>query len=130
MLTHWLIAAALITVASDNDTSLRVYAGADSTWVLTELRGEPVAARATMQFPEAGVIAGQAPCNRYRAALLVPYPWFDSGPVAATRMACPDLAAEKAFFQALEAATLSEIRDDTLILSDDDTVLMVFKADD
>lgn len=130
MFAHLLYAMAFIMLASETDQTVRAYAGADSVWTLVELRGAPFTATATMEFPQAAVITGIAPCNSYRAALTVPYPWFNSGPIAATRRACPDLQSEAAFFKALEAATLSEVRDDTLILSDEDNVLLIFKAAD
>lgn len=52
--------------------------------------GQPV----TIGFPEPGQTAGQAPCNRWFA------PWSGTvgdlfiGPIAATRMACPELPLE------------------------------------
>lgn len=130
MFSHLLYAAAFIMLATEADQTVRAYAGADRVWTLTELGGEPFTANVTMQFPQATVITGMAPCNSYRAALTLPYPWFNSGPIAATRRACPDMATEFAFFKALEAATLSLVEGDTLTLSDDNKVLLVFKAAD
>jgi heat shock protein HslJ len=130
MFSHLLFAAAFVTLAADRDQTVRAYQKPQTLWILTELQGAPFDAHAEMQFPQAGVITGKAPCNNYRAALTLPYPWFASGPIAATRRACPDLAAETAFFNALEAATLSEVTEDTLTLSDENTVLLVFKAAD
>lgn len=130
MFTHLLIIAAILMSASDKDETLRTYAGSQTNWVLVEMKGAPFEAKATMHFPEAGVISGQAPCNSYRAELLVPYPWFDTGPIAATRRACPDMNAEAEFFQALRAASLSEVREGVLVLSDEDSELLVFKAAD
>jgi len=130
MFSHLLYAMAFVMLASETDQTVRAYAGPDSRWTLVEMQGAPFTATATMQFPQAGVITGMAPCNSYRAALTVPYPWFNSGPIAATRRACPDLAAEAAFFKALEAATLAEVRGDILILSDETDVLLIFKAID
>lgn len=122
---------AFIVLAADSDQTLRAYAGPESTWTLVEMNGAPVSVTATLRFPEAGVISGKAPCNRYNTALTVPYPWFETGPIAATRMACPDLQSEAAYFGALEAATLAEVRDGhTLILSNETDVLLVFKIAD
>ena len=130
MFSHLLYAATFLMLASETDQTLRAYADADVVWTVTELNGAPFEASATMQFPQAAVITGMAPCNSYRATLTVPYPWFASGPIAATRRACPDLDLEAAFFKALEAATISVIEGETLTLSDEDNVLLVFKADD
>lgn len=111
------------------DETLNAYGAAGKTWKLVELRGAAFPARANIVFPEPGQMAGQGPCNRFSAAQNVPYPWFEAGPIAATRRACPALADETAFFTALSAARQVEVAGDTLILSDEDSVLLVFKAD-
>lgn len=123
-----LLGALLAASACVGDETLRAYGAADRTWVLDSIDGQPFPARATVTFPEAGRIAGAAPCNRYSGAMTAPYPWFETGPLAATRMACPDLDAETAFFAALGAMTQSEVLGDTLILSTEDGREMLFKA--
>lgn len=116
--------------ACQGDETVRAYGGADRVWVLTELDGRPFPGRATLTFPDIGQVAGDAPCNRYSASMTVPYPWFETGPIAVTRRTCPDLAAETAFLEALSATTLSEVAGDTLILSNTDGLSLVFTADD
>jgi len=111
-----------------NDESVGAYGAADRVWVLSELDGTPFPQRATLTFPDAGTIAGKAPCNSYSGAMTVPYPWFEAKNLAVTRMACPDLAAETQFFSALSDMTLSEVAGDVLILSTDSGREMVFKA--
>ncbi|QUJ75750.1 META domain-containing protein [Sulfitobacter albidus] len=125
-------AAALLLAlwGCQGDETVRAYGGADRVWVLEAINGAPFAATATLTFPEEGQIAGSAPCNSYSGAMTVPYPWFDAGPIAATKRACPNLASEAAFFEGLDAATLSEIANDTLILSNTDGLNMLFKARD
>ena len=125
-----LLVAATALWGCQGDETVRAYGGADRIWVLREIDGDPFEARATLTFPNPGQIAGAAPCNSYTAAMTVPYPWFDAGPIAATRMACPDLAAETRFFGALEAAELSEVAGDTLILSNTAGLSLVFAASD
>jgi len=110
------------------DETVAGYGGADRLWELTELDGQPFDQRATLTFPETGKISGQAPCNRYFAAMEAPYPWFHAGPVAATRMACPELDAETAFLSALADMTQSEVSGDVLILRNDTGREMVFTA--
>tara|TARA_R110002094_G_scaffold100763_7_gene100871 strand:+ start:2397 stop:2789 length:393 start_codon:yes stop_codon:yes gene_type:complete len=127
MLTHLLFAAAIILTASPADETIRSYGGGAGTWQVVEMNGTPFTGTATLSFPKAGQIAGQAPCNRYVAEMIVPYPWFEVGPIAATRMACPELDQEAVFFKALEAATLSEVQGGLLILSDDAGDVLVFK---
>lgn len=112
------------------DETIAGYGAADRIWVLAELDGEAFTAKATMQFPEPGRIAGDAPCNAYSGAMTAPYPWFEAGQIAVTRRACPDLAAESAFFEALSGMTQSEVSGDTLILSNEDGREMLFKASD
>jgi heat shock protein HslJ len=99
-------------------------------WRLAALDGAPFAARATLRFDGAGRIDGQAPCNRYSAAQPLALPGFAAGPVAATRMACPDLAAEGAYFAALEAMTRAEIGDEALVLSNAAGRSMTFRRAD
>lgn len=116
--------------ACRKDETVRAYGGGDRTWTLKILNDAPFPATATLTFPKAGEIAGQGPCNRYFGAMTVPYPWFDAGPIGSTRMACPDMAAEDAFFAALEAVTLSEVLGDVMLLSNTEGVEMVFNASD
>lgn len=118
----------LFLAACRDDESVRAYGAADKEWQLVELGGEPFNAQATLTFPEAGRIAGSAPCNTYSGPMTVPYPWFEVGAITTTKRACPDLASEAAFFAALKTATLSEVLGDTLILSNPDGLSMVFTA--
>jgi heat shock protein HslJ len=123
-----LIATCICLAGCDRDETLRAYGAADKLWQVTELRDAPFTARATLSFPEKGRITGTGPCNKFTASQEVPYPWFRAGPISATRMACPDLEAETAFFTALSAATLSEVVGNKLILSNDAGVLLLFTA--
>ena len=125
-----LTATIMLATSLERDETLRAYGAANIEWHLEELRGASFDGVATLTFPAKGKIMGDGPCNRYTGANTVPYPWFDISPIVATRRACPDLAAETAFFAALEAAALSEVLGDLLILSDDSGPLLVFKAAD
>lgn len=116
--------------ACQADETLRAYGAADRVWALSEIDGQPFAARATLTFSEEGAISGKAPCNRYSASMTVPYPWFEAGPIRSTKMACPDLTAEAQFFEALDAMTLSEVLGNVLILSTPEGRKMVFKVGD
>ena len=121
--------AALLLVAGCADETVSGYA-APGPWRLATLDGQPFDAGATIAFPAAGLIEGDGPCNGYRAALRVPYPWFEIGPIAATRRACPDAAAEAAFFDALGAMRLAEAAGDTLVLSTPEGREMTFRLAD
>ena len=118
----------LALLAACKDETLSGYAPEDTTWVLESLSGTPFTAHASLQFPAEGNISGKAPCNSYSARQTVPYPWFSVDAIAATKMACPQLAEETQFFDALQAMTLSEVSGDTLILSNDAGQQMVFRA--
>ncbi|MCX7566776.1 META domain-containing protein [Sulfitobacter sp. F26169L] len=128
----FLFAVVLLTALSacKGDETVRAYGGADHVWTLKELGGATFPAKATLTFPKAGEIAGEGPCNRYFGALKTPYPWFDAGPIGSTRVACPEMTAETAFLAALESATLSEVAGDTLVLSNTEGLVMVFKSSD
>lgn len=131
MMKHGTVAlcALLGLAACDKDETITAYGGAGKTWSLVALDGEPFTASATLTFPGPGKFAGRAPCNSFNGSVTVPYPWFEAGPVAATRAICPDQAAEDRFFQALGAITIAEVAGDTLELSNpDDGRSMVFKA--
>ncbi len=108
-------------LAAGNDTS-------DKVWTLIERDGTPFMARATLTIGQDGRISGQAPCNRFSTTNLASYPRFAPGPILATRMACPDLQAESAFFKTLSAMTHAEILQDTLTLRNERGAEMVFKV--
>ena len=130
MPSHLIIALLLMFTVLQPDETLRRYGAAGHTWHLETLRGAPFTARATLTFPRRNVVEGEGPCNRFHATNTTPYPWIDLGPIAATRRACPELDAEAAFFSALEAATVVVIEGDTMTLSDENDVLLIFRARD
>lgn len=124
-----LIIAALWGLADCSaDETLAAYGAAGIVWQLQELDDHPFPARATLNFPETGKLAGDAPCNSYFGAQTAPYPWFAAENIAATRRACPDLAAETAYLGALSDMNLAEVLGNTLILSNDAGRKMVFTA--
>lgn len=127
-------AAALVMMASipacQADETVARYGAADRLWTLQSLNGTAFSTRATLEFQAGGPVSGQAPCNRFSAKNTVPYPWFDLTPIAATRMSCPDLAAETEYLTALERMTQSEVRQGTLYLRNDDREETVFTTSD
>ncbi|MEP5729081.1 MAG: META domain-containing protein [Sulfitobacter sp.] len=127
---HIVLVALLTLFIFPPDETLRRYGASDRDWHLTQMHGEPFEGRATIAFPERNAITGQGPCNRYTSTNITPYPWFEAGPIVATRRACPDLSDESAFFKALEDATLAIVDGDVLTFADDTTDLLIFKARD
>lgn len=122
------IIATLLATACSGDETLTAYGAADRTWVLQTIDGAKFTARADLRLPKPGRIEGQAPCNRYFGSQNAVYPWFEARQIGATRMACHDLDAEQAYFQALEAMSLVEVTGETLILSTPQGREMVFTA--
>ena len=122
------LACVALIAACETDETVAAYGAADKTWQLTELAGAPFPATATLSFPAAGQLVGQGPCNRFSTSMTVPYPWFQVGQIQSTKMACPDMADETAFFQALATMTQSEVLGNTLILRTDADQEMVFIA--
>jgi len=60
----------------------------------------------------------------------LPYPWFSFTLISSTKKACPDLSQENIVIDALNNATLVEILNDVMILSNTENLNMVFRAVD
>lgn len=118
----------LLLMGCGPDETISGYADPEATYILQEVNGAPFPATASIQFPQEGQITGQGPCNTYSATQSAPYPWFDIGPILATRRACPALADEARFFETLSNMTLAEALGTTLILSNDAGTQMVFQS--
>ncbi len=118
----------MLVSACRDEGSPAAYSATDKVWQLVELDGKAFDAKATLTFPEAGRIAGTTPCNQYNGAMTAAYPKFETGPIAATKRACIDMAQESAFLAGLGAATTSDLSNDTLTLSNADGLKMVFKS--
>lgn len=78
-------------------------------WKLLSIDGQPFPADAKIDLNTPGQISGQGPCNRFSGSYDGILPEFRPGAIAATKMACADLAAESAMFAALEAMTRAEV---------------------
>lgn len=81
-------------------------------WVLQAEGARPV----TLDLREPGRAAGQAPCNRWFATVEGTLPAFRLTGIGATRMACPDLAAETAFLATLSRVTRAQVQEGMLVL--------------
>lgn len=98
----------------------------DTTWRLETVAGEDVTAEVTLQIAADGTVSGNASCNQYTGQNTAVLPEFALGPVAVTRMACPDMTTEAAYLAALALVTRAEMDDGRLVLSDADGSQMVF----
>jgi heat shock protein HslJ len=81
-----------------------------SEWQLVDLAGTPVVpgSKPTLAFPDVGRVAGNGSCNRFTGSVTVERDVMKMGPLASTRMACPDnniSKQEDLYLKALQAAT-------------------------
>ncbi len=126
-ITLSIIAMSALTACGVSDETISGYADQTAIYELSALQDDPAPFRASITFPEQGRVAGAGPCNLFAAEQISPYPWFELGPIAATRRACPDLDAEQQYFELLSAMTLAEVNGDVLILSNEAGQEMVFQ---
>jgi len=98
-----------------------------TTWVLTELDGEPLPDGVTVDLTFDGErVAGSSGCNQYNSAAT-----FEDGAVsvepaiASTMMACeqPAMDVEVAYLTALTEVTTYTVEGSTLMLADSDDVI-------
>jgi len=119
--------ALLALVACGPDETVSGFGSAED-YTLTGMNGETVKTQITLNISDTGRISGQGPCNNYSADQTAPYPWFAVGPILSTRRACPELAIEQAYFQALASMTISEVAGNILILSNDVKDTLTFQS--
>ena len=98
-------------------------------WQLIALEGQPVTWTASLALTADGKVSGQAPCNRYFGTNGATLPDLSLGALGATKMACPDLAAEAVFFEALGAMTRAELDQGHLFLIGPEGRVMEFVRD-
>ena len=77
-----------------------------SEWRLVRLGETPIEAEATIAFASDGTASGNSGCNRFSGSLEEDGETIAFGPLASTRMACPDpqMSVETGFLQALGTA--------------------------
>jgi heat shock protein HslJ len=97
-------------------------------WHLVGIEGQEVPWTATLRLDGTSV-TGKAPCNSFGGSNLVPLPDLSLGPMRVTRMACPDLAGETAFFDALQAMQRAELDQGHLYLIGPEGRIMEFAKD-
>jgi putative lipoprotein len=104
-------------------------------WRLVELHGKPIADGAAGREPHVvltaaeGRFGGSGGCNRLAGAYMVAGDGLRLRPVATTSMACPSgMEQERAFVQALAAATTFKIDGNTLALLEGGRVIARFEA--
>jgi heat shock protein HslJ len=115
------LAACVTPAMSDADI-----AGID--WHLVGLEGQSVGFSASLRF-EGAAVTGKAPCNSWGARNGATLPDVSIAAIRATRMACPDLPAESAFFKALQAMQRAELDQGHLYLIGPEGRIMEFARD-
>ena len=128
MKNFWLLAVIGLSACREDET-VSGYLDDHTRFTLQSLNGAPFIPEATIDLSKTGQVTGRAPCNTYSANQTALYPWFNLGPIAATKAACPALDQEQKFFSVLGRATLVEVAGKTLILSNTDGVELIFQAD-
>jgi heat shock protein HslJ len=82
-------------------------------WVVEDIGGRGIidASRVTLDVAQGGGLGGTASCNRYATRLTVSGGGLEVGPIASTRMGCPEalMMQEQSFFAALAAVTRFDI---------------------
>ena len=127
----WLAAVALVGVAGlaacGSDDGAESIDLTGTTWVLTELDGEPLPDGVTVDLMFDGErVAGSSGCNQYSSAAT-----FEDGAVsvepaiASTMMACeqPAMDVEMAYLTALAEVTNYTVEGSTLVLADSGDVI-------
>lgn len=93
---------------------------AGTAWRLEDLGGTSVLDRveATLEFPEAGRIAGSGSCNRFFGTVEISAGSIKLGPTGSTRMACAEEVGvqEGKYLQALETAERYTLDGSTLLI--------------
>ncbi len=102
-----LIAATVLAACSSSGAAVPSLEG--TSWRVEDLAGESVPGEGpegTLEFPEAGKVAGRAFCNRYFGKVKISGSSIQFGPIGSTKMACaePAMALESRFLTALEKA--------------------------
>ncbi|MCU0762886.1 MAG: META domain-containing protein [Hydrogenophaga sp.] len=89
-------------------------------WQLQSINGRPVmdGSQASLQFPEAGRVAGNGSCNRFVGAVAIDVERIVFRQVASTRMACLGGAGEQEmrYMDALQKAQRYEVLDRQLTI--------------
>ena len=110
--------ALIAAIAAANDTA-PLGDLSNTPWVLTVVDGAAPRYSATINLVEPSMISGQAPSNRFSGPVARAGGSFVVGELAATRMACADLAGEAEFFALLARIKEAEEMPGLLILTGD-----------
>lgn len=122
-----LLLLAIGITACQADETISGYTDPNTVWELYDMNGIAPKSKITIAFPEQGKVAGRGPCNRYFGSQTRPLPWFTVQQIGSTKMACENLGEEREYFKVLKQATLAEVSETVLILSDDTGPVLTYK---
>lgn len=105
----------------------------DSHWLVVRMNGAEVQSAKVpeLDFGQDGRVSGTSGCNRFTGSYTEGNGRLELGPLASTRMACPDALGQQEtdFFQALSQVVAYGVRaGHTVLLGADGTVLMQLMA--
>lgn len=98
-------------------------------WHLIGLDGQAAPGKLSISFAADGKLSGQAPCNGYFGSYSGQLPALGIGALGATKMACPELAAESALLAALQATQSAEVSEGHLFLIGAEGLVLEFVRD-
>jgi heat shock protein HslJ len=103
-----------------------------SAWTLTQLSDStvPLSGNAFLRFggKKEPYVTGSGGCNRFRGNYVIEGHKIRIGPLISTRMACPNMREERAFFDALQTADAYRLNKGSLVLLRHDKPLLRFEA--
>ncbi len=104
-------------------------------WSLVELNGKPLKTNSGKEKPHlllhnsTGKADGSGGCNRFNGSFeMRPNSTLFLSPLAATKMTCPGMNTETAFFRTIEGTTIYEVKKDRMTLRRDGKTVAVFEA--
>lgn len=97
-------------------------------WQLVGFEGQEITWDASLRL-EGDKVTGNAPCNRFFGTNAATLPAVSFSAFGATKMACPDLQAESAYFEALQAMQRVELDQGHLFLIGPEGRIMEFVRD-
>ncbi len=99
----------------------------NNEWIVTSIDGldSPFTGRVTLRFStDPNTVSGRAACNMFTAGYNLGENSITFDQVASTKMMCPDINTETAFFSALRKVTSYRLQDGNLIFLENEKPLI------
>ena len=111
--------------ACQPDETVTAYGG-EGTWRLTHLDSKSANLNLTLNLQSNGDVMVSGSCATLKARQTEPYPWFALDNTRETHTECEISATEQDAISAIQSATLVEVSNDTLLLTDADALGLTF----